>query len=458
MKDKRYTTFATLLLFIVNVGLFAFVWRAYYNAYAFRSHRPEGFVGAMLVYALLYRWLSKLYRGYAFASTSVGDTVLSQFISFGLADLVMYAAVCLIRRQYVNIVPGAIIVALQLVGTTVIVLIVKRILYLVITPTPTMLVYGGPEDRARAKRFIGRLRSHYGHLFVFPKVVHESREADVLAGIRDCEAVMFVDTSTQRRDAFIEACMAEHKPFYFVPEFVDIIQRGCTVKNFLDTPLMRYDYAMEHQRGGVGKRAFDLVVSVVVLAVLSPFMLLSAIAVKAEDGGPVFFRQKRVTKDGREFTMLKFRSMVVDAERMGVTPATAGDPRVTRVGRVLRKTRLDETPQLLNVLKGDMSVVGPRPERTEHVALYEAQLPQFRYRLAVKGGLTGYAQVYGKYNTSPEDKLKLDLIYIENQSMILDFKLLLLTFKTVFQPERAEGFNDDVSARIRRDASGKGGA
>lgn len=448
MKDKRITTLAAVLLALVNVGCFAYVWRIYYNAYAFRAHRPEGFVGAVLVYFLLYRWLSKLYRGYAIASTGLGETLLSQFISFSMADLVLYVACCLLRRQYVNVLPGAVIVTWQLVLTALVLWAAKKILWHAIKPSATLLVYGGSEDAGRAGRFIDRLRERYGHLFVFPWVLHEDRTEEIEARMAEAEAVMFVSVDVGRRDALIGRCLALDKVYYFVPEFVDIITQGCAVKNFLDTPLFRYDYAQERRPSRVPKRLFDILLSLFLLVLLSPVMLLTALCVKLEDGGPVFFLQERVTLGGRLFKMLKFRSMVPDAERDGVAPATVGDPRVTRVGRVIRALRIDETPQLINVLLGQMSMVGPRPERREHVALYEAQLPEFRYRLRVKGGLTGYAQVYGKYNTSPEDKLRLDLLYVENQSLLLDFKLLLLTVKAMFQPERSEGFDEASSLAI----------
>ena len=203
------------------------------------------------------------------------------------------------------------------------------------------------------------------------------------------------------------------------------------------------------------KRLCDIVFSLLFLILLSPVMLVAAIAIHLEDRGPVFYRQERVTLDGKSFNILKFRSMVVDAERYGAIPATENDPRITRVGRLLRKTRVDELPQLLNILAGQMSFVGPRPERLLHATLYAQQVPEFNYRLRVKGGLTGYAQVYGKYNTSPEDKLKLDMLYIENQSLLLDFKLALLTIKIIFSPESTEGFDKDRSERInRRDREG----
>ena len=191
------------------------------------------------------------------------------------------------------------------------------------------------------------------------------------------------------------------------------------------------------------KRLLDIVISAVALVVLSPIFIVTAIAIKATDHGPVFYKQIRLTKDGKEFGILKFRSMRVDAEKDGVARlATKNDSRITPVGKVIRATRIDELPQLLNIFKGDMSVVGPRPERPEIAKEYEESIPEFAYRLKVKAGLTGYAQIYGKYNTTAYDKLKLDLMYIESYSILEDLKLILATFKIVFTKESTEGLEE----------------
>ena len=192
---------------------------------------------------------------------------------------------------------------------------------------------------------------------------------------------------------------------------------------------------MEQQ---AAKRLMDVIVSAAGVVIASPIMLLIAVLIKAYDGGPVFYRQPRLTLDGRVFDVLKFRSMRVDSEKEGARLAMKGDSRVTPVGKVLRNIHFDELPQLFNILKGDMSLVGPRPERPEIAAEYKKEIPEFDYRLKVKAGLTGFAQVYGKYNTTPYDKLKLELTYIENYSFLLDCKLIFLTFKILFQKENTE--------------------
>ena len=191
-----------------------------------------------------------------------------------------------------------------------------------------------------------------------------------------------------------------------------------------------------------------IVFSLLLLIITSPFMLLTAICVKAYDRGPVLYKQVRCTQDGKEFKIIKFRSMRVDAERDGVARlASKNDDRITPIGKFIRKVRLDELPQLWNIFVGDMSFIGPRPERPEIIKQYMEEMPEFAYRLKVKAGLAGFAQVYGKYNTTPYDKLKLDLFYIENYSVWLDLKLMLLTLKILVTPDATEGVeNNQITA------------
>ena len=197
------------------------------------------------------------------------------------------------------------------------------------------------------------------------------------------------------------------------------------------------------------KRTMDIAIGLTGCILASPVMLLIAIAIKLYDGGPVLYSQERITKDGRPFRIYKFRSMIVESEKRGARLASEHDDRITPVGKVIRRLHVDELPQLFNVLIGDMSFVGPRPEREEITREYEQSIPQFRFRLKVKAGLTGYAQVYGQYNTVPYDKLKLDLTYIENYSLWLDLKLILLTVKILFQKEKSEGVEDSQKTALK---------
>ena len=200
------------------------------------------------------------------------------------------------------------------------------------------------------------------------------------------------------------------------------------------------------------KRAMDLVLCGIAMIPAAPVMLIIAAAIKIEDGGPVFYKQKRMTRGGREFEILKFRSMIVDAEKYaGAVLASEDDPRITKVGKVIRAARLDELPQLINILKGDMSIVGPRPERKCLADEISKEIPEFCYRLKVRGGLTGYAQIYGKYNTSAYDKLRLDMMYIENYSPLLDIRLIILTLRIIFSKDSTEGIDVAMENQRRAD-------
>ena len=202
------------------------------------------------------------------------------------------------------------------------------------------------------------------------------------------------------------------------------------------------------------KFALPIVVVIALLAIVisSPFLLVIAVAIKLYDGGPVFYKQERLTRDRETFQIIKFRSMKVDSEKQGAQLAKKDDDRITPVGKIIRRTHLDELPQIFNILKGEMSFVGPRPERQEIAEKYEEIVPEFRFRLKVKAGLTGYAQVYGKYNTTPYDKLKLDLTYIQTYSAWLDVKLMLMTFKIMFQKENTEGVDEKQTTAIKKES------
>lgn len=211
--------------------------------------------------------------------------------------------------------------------------------------------------------------------------------------------------------------------------------------NLFDSPLLlsRNNPGLSIEQEFV-KRIVDIVGSLIAIVVSVPFFLIIGLCIKLTDKGPVFYKQVRLTRDGREFEIYKFRTMVQDAEQDGIPRLAAeGDDRILPVGRLLRATRLDELPQIYNILKGEMSIVGPRPERPEFAEELTKEIPEFPYRLQVKAGLTGYAQVYGKYNTTAYDKLKLDLTYIRNYSLLLDLKLIIMTPKIMLLKESTEG-------------------
>lgn len=258
----------------------------------------------------------------------------------------------------------------------------------------------------------------------------------------DYDAVVIGDVPADEKNSIIKLCLEEGKRAYFIPKISDIIVRSAEELNLFDTPLFLNRNIGMRKGNAFVKRLMDIIISLVALILFSPLFLIVSILIKLEDGGPVFFRQERCTIGGKRFMILKFRSMIVDAEKDGKPiPAKEKDPRITKIGSFIRATRIDEFPQLINILKGDMSIVGPRPERVEHVEKYTKEIPEFVLRHMVKGGLTGYAQVYGKYNTKPLDKLKLDLIYIMNYSLLMDLQIILETVRVIFMKESTEGFS-----------------
>lgn len=267
--------------------------------------------------------------------------------------------------------------------------------------------------------------------------------------ILEYEAVVLCDLPTQIRNKILKFCYDENKRTYITPKLSDIIIMGTEQLHLFDTPLMlsRNQGLTIEQR--FVKRTMDIVLSLLAIVISSPIMLIIAIAIKAYDKGPVFYTQERLTRDRESFQIIKFRSMKMDSENTGAQLAKKDDDRITPVGRIIRRTHLDELPQIFNILKGEMSFVGPRPEREVIAEKYEEVVPEFRFRLKVKAGLTGYAQVYGKYNTTPYDKLKLDLTYIENYSAWLDLKLMLMTVKIMFQKENTEGVDATQQTAIK---------
>ncbi|MCR5118786.1 MAG: sugar transferase [Lachnospiraceae bacterium] len=259
--------------------------------------------------------------------------------------------------------------------------------------------------------------------------------------ISEYDAVLMHDIPSHYKNHILKICFEMDKRVYFTPKISDIITKFSTQLNLFDTPL----YLCRNQGiplwRRIIKRSFDIILSLIAIVLLSPIMLITALLIKLQDGGPVMYKQERTTLGGQRFMIWKFRSMIVDAEADGKPhPATDHDSRITPVGRFIRATRIDELPQLINILKGDMSIVGPRPERVEHVEMYTKDIPEFVFREKIRGGLTGYAQVFGKYNTSALDKLKMDLTYIMNYSLLLDVQIILETVKILFMKESTEGF------------------
>ncbi|MCD7865912.1 MAG: sugar transferase [Clostridiales bacterium] len=299
-----------------------------------------------------------------------------------------------------------------------------------------IFIYGNREDEDEYVRITNTLNLYFK---ITKTLSCQVGEDVILQKIPESSIVYLGDIPTEIRNHILKFCQKNRIECYGIPKISDIYIQTSEMMQLNDKLLLKYpSVGISGVRSAV-KRAADVVCSLILLAVTSPIVLVAAILIHHEDGGPVIYRQPRVTLDGRPFVMLKLRTMRVDAEEDGARLACKDDDRVTRVGRVLRNLHFDELPQLSNVLRGEMSMVGPRPEREEFIREYAEQIPEFPERLKVKGGLTGYAQVYGRYNSEPEDKIKYDLYYIYHYSLWLDIKLIVLTIRILFQKENTEG-------------------
>lgn len=443
-KSSLFLNFMKALIPFWNIIIFCYVWVLYYNEHTFSSFWQQGLAVSILLYALVYYAFGKLYHAFRIHSSRISELMLSQFLTVGMSDLILYLMCYMMHMKFAGLIPGLLAAAVQLAGTLVL-LALNKSCFAKYTPVQqTVIIYGAKKAHREGnietsvEDLERKLRARHASLFDIQAVYPDTcKKGELIEKIGNFDTVILCHVSQKLRSEILAVCARDGKNVYITPKLEDIILTNYEYRYLIDTPLLVSGTRRGEYRS---KRALDIAVSLLMLVLFSPFMLITAVCIRLEDGGPVFYRQRRVTKNGREFDILKFRSMIVDAEKQGYKPAASRDSRITRTGRVIRAVRLDETPQLLNILKGDMSIVGPRPERVEHVRKYTEKLPEFAYRLRVRGGLTGYAQIYGKYNTSAEDKLKMDLMYIEKQSLLLDLQMILLTVKVMFLPESTEGF------------------
>lgn len=437
---KRLMMFlASVLIVAVQAGVFAYAWFHEYHVREIIGRR-YGFWGhwALIgLYALLVVLISKLFSAFKVGYQRVLDVLLSQIFSVILVNMVAYLQLALIGRWRFleHVQPILRVTAVNLVAVVIWVLVMRVIYTRIYPPHEILLIYGNRSPRSLMRKMESR-RDKYN---ITGMISLEEGEEKIKHEILRHQAVMIGDIPSHERNLYLKYCFENNKRCYCQPKVSDIMIMSSEKIHMFDTPLLLFRNSGLTVEKQVIKRAFDVVCSVLMFVVLSPLFLLIALLIKCYDGGPVFYKQERLTKDGRVFMVYKFRSMRVDSEKQGARLAMKGDSRVTPVGKVLRNIHFDELPQLLNIIKGDMSLVGPRPERPEIAAQYAKEIPEFSYRLKVKAGLTGYAQVYGKYNTTPYDKLKLDLTYIENYSFLLDLQLIATTVKILFQKENTEG-------------------
>ena len=424
---KRLITFVSAVFLMgILTGTFAAVWyRHYSSAIALPFYRRGNWV-LIGIYCLLIWLFFKVYGGFKLGYLKKTDMLYSQLISMCCVNTVTYFLISLIGRHFMDAVPIVVLTFTDFGIIAIWTLLAGKFYFFVYPPRKLIIIYGSSQ----AASLVLKMSQRVDKYMICESVSVSEPQEKVMELILKYEGVIICDIPGEQRNDYLKFCFEHSKRAYIAPKISDIIIRGAEDIRLFDTPLMLCrNYGLDFEDRLV-KRIFDIVFSLITIILTTPLMIAAAIAVKLCDGGPVFYRQKRLTINGREFNVLKFRSMIVDAEKDG-KPRLASDvdDRITPVGKVIRKCRLDELPQLFNILKGDMSVVGPRPERPELTEKYKEDMPEFSYRLKVKAGLTGYAQVTGVYDTLPYDKLKMDLMYIENFSMRLDIQIIFMTLK-----------------------------
>ena len=444
LKHRIWLRVAMLLNFALLTAAFAVCWYGYYAGRITMAYYRWGNVLVVVLFAALFVMFGHTYDAFSVSYNQIPEMVYSQGMAILFADTVMYIVISLLSLGFVNVGPLLLALVAQLLFAILWAVLTRRLYFATFPPAKTAVIY---EETQNIESLIQQ--SGLENKFEIVKAITAT---ECLAGgmeaLKNIETVFVCGVDSRNRNAILKFCVEQDIQMFVLPRIGDVIMSGAKRLHMFRLPFLlveRYNPPVEYL---LFKRTFDIIVAGVATVVLSPIMLLTAIAIKLCDRGPVFYKQCRLTKDGKEFMILKFRSMRVDAERESGARLSSGDAdeRVTSVGRVIRKVRIDELPQLFNILKGDMSIVGPRPERPELVAQYVKTLPEFKLRLQAKAGLTGYAQVYGKYNTTPYDKLQMDLMYISNPNIIEDLRIIMATIKILFLPESTEGVAEELIA------------
>lgn len=447
---KAFRFIASLILVAAVTTLFGIMWYMRLTMLMSQRFLTIGnylMIGLYLVFTIL---IINTFKGFSIGSGRISILTMSQGISMVLVNCIEFIIVILMTRikQFVWMTLAYIIVltAAQLVAVLFITFVATKVYRRIFPPFTILNIYGDHENNLVEK--MNRRPDKYR---ITGQIDCNRPLDEIVKTLEGYDAALINDVPSTVRNDIIKACFDTGKRVYFTPKISDILIKGADEVYLFDTPLyLCKNVGMDGVTAFV-KRATDIILSLVGIILSSPLMIGAAIAIHRYDGGPVFYKQTRCTIGGREYQIMKFRSMITDAEKDGKARlASENDDRITPVGHFIRATRIDELPQFFNILKGDMSFVGPRPERPEIIREYVKDVPEFAYRTHVKAGLTGYAQVYGKYNTTSYDKLKLDMMYVEKCSVWLDLQLILMTIRVVFTKDATEGVEEGaVNANVK---------
>ena len=424
---------------ILMTFCFGMGWFKYYSQNIMLPFYEKGNYVVILLFSILFFTFGKIYDAFKISINRISEMVYSQALAAIASDLVMYIVISLLSQKFPNFIPLLIVYLCQCIVAVIWSFLSNKWYFKTFPPKKTAVIY---DLEFGFERLIHSYNLEKKYDVVTVMTADEC--VNDLGKLNRIETVFIRGVHSKDRNIILKYCIEHSIEALVIPRVGDVLMSSAEPMHMFHLPILqvhRYNASPEYL---FIKRLIDIVVSLIAIIILSPIMLITAIAIKAYDGGPVIYSQVRLTKDGKQFRIYKFRSMRTDAEKDGVARLSTGDndDRITPIGKIIRKCRLDELPQLFNILGGSLSICGPRPERPEIAEEYCKEMPEFSLRLQAKAGLTGYAQVYGKYNTTPYDKLQMDLMYIAHPSIIEDIKIMLATVKILFMPDSTEGIKE----------------
>lgn len=446
---KRILKFGSAaVILLIEVGLYWLLWQLYLNNIIEERFWRRGIWLLSALYGVLLVFFLQTYGGLKIGYLKRGNIIYSHILSLFIVNTIGYFILALIDKRFHSPVSFILLTVVDGIIVCIWVFLFQWI-YGVLFPPRRLLVVYGVRPVFSIMEKIGARDDKY---VIGGSISIDEGIDKIMEKAKEFEGIVVGDVPSHDRNLILKKCYDSSIRVYMIPKISDILVRSSTNLNLFDTPiLLSKNEGLQIDQMAV-KRFIDIVVSLIGIILTSPLFVIFGAAIHLADRGPIFYTQTRLTIDGKLFKIYKFRTMRVDAEKDGVARlAGEVDDRITDVGKILRATRLDELPQLFNIIKGEMSLVGPRPERPEIAAEYIEDLPEFAMRLKMKAGLTGYAQVHGKYNTTPYDKLKLDLHYIRNYSLWMDLILIVLTPKVLFMKESTEGVGEGETNANNKD-------
>ena len=435
-------TFIKVLHLFLSILLFSVFWMLFRYGTVFPDTQMVGFRYNYFVitfYGVMLFFFNRTYNSYLLGYTRIRDLAFGQILSHFASLTIIYFVTSLAWDHFNNPILFLGLLALDVVLDLAWSYSANGFFFKLYRRKRTLLIYRNKRDKMRLGSIKGKPSERLYE--ITDEIMFDGKFGEIRDKLKDYDAVFVAGVNSRCRNGILKYCKEENIAGFFLPHVGDVIMQESQHIQSFDSPVLYVTRSYMKPEYRIVKRAFDLTASLLGIIILSPIMAGTALAIKLYDGGPAIYKQVRLTRDGKEFKIWKFRSMRVDAEKDGVARLSTGenDDRITPIGKIVRKCRLDELPQLFNILMGDMSVVGPRPERPEIAEQYYKTIPDFKLRLQVKAGLTGYAQVYGKYNTDPYEKLEFDLLYINNMSVLTDIKLILATIAILGSSESTTG-------------------